>query len=223
MRDWADAIPALKAGLEQHFPAAAAEEIEKWAIELFEQSSAANAVERVVRADVRPIADIDLLKGAVKNLRSAAAKLADVGWHGGKSLTEFSRETRRRIDELPALPLIGALDAGADLAEFLTAFADRLEAIGEEVIPNAPSVMSAVDEGAKRNLGPGAKTKMTAHETALVAHDAFVALAGKVPTVATKSGIAYGPFLDWVSTVFECLAIDASAETWARAVCKEKK
>ncbi|QFT60468.1 hypothetical protein FIU94_16685 [Sulfitobacter sp. THAF37] len=222
MRHWVDAIPALKIALSKHFPDVDVKSVEEWADDIYEHASAANSMERLERSDKRPINDSEQLDAAAKNLRIAAKKLEGLGWHGGKSLTIISREVRQMNEDLPGLPLMGALDSGPFLAGFLQALAERLTKCAEDIHPNAAPVMSALDENAKRNTGVGARQKTGAHFTSRKAYDAFRILAGKTPSVATTDGKAYGPFLDFLKDIFDCLSIDASPETWAREVCREK-
>jgi hypothetical protein len=46
-------------------------------------------------------------------------------------------------------------------------------------------------------------------------------LTGEQPAVRTKDGVAYGPFLDLLSEVFEILEVAASSEDQARGVARE--
>ena len=76
------------------------------------------------------------------------------------------------------------------------------------------------------NQGPGPKgrpRKQQAHDVALIAAGAYRAITGEEPSVGTKDGRAYGPFLKFVDSVFSALGIQASAETYSREVTKVKK
>jgi hypothetical protein len=65
--------------------------------------------------------------------------------------------------------------------------------------------------------GPGAPPREIAR--AVARH--YEQLTGKRPTVGTKDGVAYGPFLNIMREVFAILGVDASAEVQARAIARE--
>lgn len=135
MRQWIDAIPALVDALTQNFPKADAEEINVWANELYDRISVANSLERLERGDTRSLDDIGYMKAAVRNLRLAADKLDKVGWHGGKSLTEFAKQICKMNEELPGAPLMDAMDSNPYLADFLRGFADQLRECVDKIDP----------------------------------------------------------------------------------------
>ncbi len=76
-----------------------------------------------------------------------------------------------------------------------------------------------------RSSSPRGRPEMRGpKQIAKSAAKAFAALTGNRPTVGTNptNNKAYGPFLDFLTDVFDALQIDASAEYLAREAVKEK-
>ena len=72
MRQWDEAIPALKEAMTQHFPDSSCDEIERWADKIYNSNSSAASLERLERGDKRPVDDIENIVTAANNLRLAS-------------------------------------------------------------------------------------------------------------------------------------------------------
>ena len=66
-----------------------------------------------------------------------------------------------------------------------------------------------------RSAGRGAKVKAQPQAIARVAACHFFGLTGRMPTLRVREGKAYGPFLEFITSIFECLGIDAKPESQA--------
>jgi len=225
VRQWNHSLPALRKALSQRFPEADPDTIDEWADEIYSACSAAATLEGMEHGDKPASRDINDLEAAAKNLRLAASKLEKLGWHGSTSLLEFSKALKKVDVGFAGEPLMDALEASGYAAQHLSRLANRIEDCASEIDRSAGSVLEAFGGKAKRSSGRGARTKTEAYFTAREAYDAFAALAQKAPSVTTKTNdnTASGPFFDFVCEVFDFLSVDASPETWARLVCREKK
>ena len=103
----------------------------------------------------------------------------------------------------------------------------KLERAVEEIeLEDSVPIMNAFGNVKPANKRRGSPAKTQAHFVAREVGNIFADLAGKEPTIITDphsfGNVARGPFIDLLEGVFGIVTIDASAETWARRVCKER-
>ena len=73
------------------------------------------------------------------------------------------------------------------------------------------------------NSGLGQPKKVQPRQIALVVARHYNGLTGKAPTVPSKDGKAYGPFMGLLKKVYEIIGVDASAEAQAKNAVKDWK
>lgn len=86
-----------------------------------------------------------------------------------------------------------------------------LEEKARALVSSVPSLTTAKGRPKKRNAG----------EVARIAGDAYRSLTRKEPTVSTKDGVAYGPFLEFLDQILNVLDVDAKPEHLARTIARK--
>jgi hypothetical protein len=76
--------------------------------------------------------------------------------------------------------------------------------------------LQAAAEAEAQRAHKGQPPDLASQEIATTAAYAFLALAGKRPTVITRNGTARGPFVDLVAELFQIARIDASPRSFAK-------
>lgn len=156
-----------------------------------------------------------------KYLSKASEELKLVGWHGCKALQEPACELANKLHDQHWLVSVEVLGSRNVLSKHIEGIARQIDASGKRIVQDAPSVNTAFGEGPEFGRRTGKPTKTAALFSAAECAKAYHALSDAKPTVRTKDGTAYGPFLEFVTDIFLALDIEASPETWARIAAKE--
>ncbi len=145
--------------------------------------------------------ELILMRSGSQPPKGASASVAQ------KKLASLSRATGRTIKELDQLPsnAVDALNLRPAALRDLTTRLRILQATAASAKPQESSSL-------------GQPPKVQARKIAQTVALHYERLTGLSPTVSTKGGKAYGPFVTFLSTVFDILEIDASAESQARKV-----
>ncbi|MBL6427873.1 MAG: hypothetical protein HOY44_10140 [Maritimibacter sp.] len=199
------------------WPDADASAIEGWAYEIRSSSSVSGALEQLEQMDRDPNKDIKDLGAVSRSLRAAQKKLIKVGHEGGWALLNSSVQAHAPS----AAPNAGrAIEA---LSRLLDEIATGVEEAARLVDPQAASTDAIFDSALTERRAPSRPKKTQASFVALECYDAFTDLSGREARVATDGGKAYGPFLDFVTSSFAALNIEASPETWARNAVRYRR
>ncbi|AXI45117.1 hypothetical protein C1J03_03135 [Sulfitobacter sp. SK012] len=213
-------MPKIIAVLNAHFPATISERFEAQAEEIYDEWSLFSALEDIERSDRHPTKDIKGLEKAVTLLKRAAVEFSEVGWHGSKALDRPAKQLMfAKDDGLQHLQLT-ALEAPAFFVEHLHQIAASVAHVIPNISEHAPSVNTAFGEGPGFERNNNKPKKTGAAGTAEKCFDVFEKLSGKTATVPALGGKAYGPFLSFVTDVFNALEIKASPEARARSAIR---
>ena len=216
-----ETVPKLSALIQRHTQTADEAKALKWAEEIYESFDISRVLEELDRRDRTGHKDIASLTEAVKHLDMAVAKLHEIGWHGGKAIQKLAIDYR--AGKGPIAFGVGILEAPRVWSEQVEELSKALKETIGSVDPDALSVNTAFGDGPEFTRNTKKKNKIASRKVAEVCAQTRREISGKEPTVITdpQSGIAYGPFLDFVRDTFSLLGIDDSAEAAARAVRKK--
>lgn len=84
--DFPKVVEAMEKVVRKHFPSISESKVGTVSRELINELTLASALEKIERSDKKPQKDLDNLLSAANNLRLAAKKISQVGWHGQKHL-----------------------------------------------------------------------------------------------------------------------------------------
>lgn len=153
--------------LRKHFPAkehpnASDQAISAVATDLVENWSIAMALEKIERSDREPTKDIASLIGAANNLRLAAEKLSEVGWHGQKHLGEIIEQAfKDPFAHSIAFHQFGDV-ARDNLVQLLRSMQTELRNASSKVDPEGVSVETAFSDDTEAAVFNKDKHKKTA-------------------------------------------------------------
>ena len=224
MKPWDEALPLLHEIIERDFRNTEPTKVRFHADAIYGGGGAAGAVQWMERNNTVPLDDIEALKRAAENIRKSAIELRKLGWHGGGAVSTFTHTIQKLNFGSVSVPVQGRSDNIETLAEFLDGFSLNLVKAANEIDQNGGSPLSAFGDERPPGRPRGRPMETQAYFVARECYDAFAALSGSRPTILTarESGVAGGQFLEFVSSIFNALDIDASAEANAKTVCKEK-
>lgn len=211
--------------LRKHFPNSSSSKIKKHAEKTYNRWDTARALERIERNNVRPKRDIENLEQAAKHLRRAAAKLSEVGIHGGAELVSAAVDYKK-ID-MPKLPPdqkpgVSKTEAANVVRAQIDLIAEALSIAAGKVNTNESSFLDWFGEDYKT----GSRKKTSAFFTTKRCHKTYAKLSKTRPAritefVGNDRTEPAGPFFDFVSEVFEILDIEANVEHQIKAVFDE--
>ena len=240
----------IQSCLKKHFHSSIESQVIAETDAIYQSWRASKALQEKSRTNKNPNEDIRWLEKAAKHVSHAANAVRKVGWYGGKAIDEqqlekaltkedellvarYKREMAKissknnsqkgRYVELPSpndqqdnlkpTKSFQNLQKVEDLAAELDIMCSRLIEVANSVCKDATLIP-------KSNFRP---TEDTAYFVCKLCSKCFETLSGMKATVRTRfdDNSAYGPFLDFVSDIFDVLLIKASAETFSRMVCAE--
>lgn len=159
--------------------------------------------------------DVSALLKVEKLLRSASDEMKKVGWYGSVPLYDSLNEDSQALTS-------SKLSAPAIVAEQIAAIADLAATAAKEAPNHGETIYDDILTGAANPARINKPKQLHATQVAFKCAEIFHTLDGRNPSVNTRSGgavdagQAYGPFLNFVSGVFNALGISASAESRAR-------
>jgi hypothetical protein len=216
-----EVIPKLEWLIANTFPHAEEAQVAEWAERIYEDYTIGTALEGIQRDDKSSSHDIEAFFRAINQVRRAGNSVRSVGWHGRKALGDTFSQTK-----LPIFLAIKDMPVSATpLEDMLDSIVDFLQACVKNIAEDAPSINSAFGDG------PGFDRRMTKHAAycaklvSVRTAETFQYLAGEAPTLRTEygSGVAYGPFYEFLSDIFKVLGISASVVHWARHALSMKE
>lgn len=220
---WYQHFPIIETQLKKHFPLPSEKERTVWCDEIYDSWSTSLSLEVIERSDRPSAKDIESLEKVEKLLRDAALELKELGWHGCKQLEPAATVLANKFRDQNWPFQSRILESKEIFSEHLKDLHKSVQGAKNCISPEAESVNTTFGEGPEFGRRKGKKTKTAAKFTADTCLNAFEALLNERATVRTADGVAYGPFLDFVTDIFEALDIDASPETWARAAVKHAR
>lgn len=130
--------------------------------------------------------------------------------HGStkKSLKKLAGAAAGMAEALAEISPVAAHAMNYKLSQ-IAMFRFKLQALRESA---ANAANMAVTRGAPEKKQPRAIAEVVAVH--------YWAITGKKPTVPKKEGVAYGPFLELMTAIFEILEINASPQSQAEAVSR---
>jgi hypothetical protein len=216
--DFDNSFPALEVVLECHFPDIETKDIADHAEVMRRSASFNKAFEEIDHANTDPGKDRACIAKAASHLEKATKLLGQVGWHGQKTLSHPLEEILSAHKVQFGTELMSNHKVKGVLLEHIQLLGKLLTEASEKVNVSGMSVITPSGE-----FNSAKPKKLFARYVAIDCAKLFQELTTMPPKVRTESssGKAYGPFLDFVSDVFEALEISASPEVWARAAEKE--
>ena len=214
-------IPRLTEVLERNFED---QEYEDDANELYDEWALADAMQRFSRGDKLPSQDKEKLITAAKQIEQAAENIQKVGWHGDKSLAPLAAKIASGEQNICDQKLINVMSSVFFLADYLTDIAAELRAASDKVDIDGGSFWAALGGEGPAPPSRGRPPETAARYVAEKCAEIYFRNTGKQPSVVTPidGGPASGPFLNFVTEVFQAFKIKASAEASARKVSMEK-
>ena len=219
--------------LRNHFGNASEDALKAAALDINSDFGVWSSIEFMERSDTDPAKDIELINKSISYLKKAQDALSKVGWYGCKAMEpiakaeikkEIGHSFREEMDDGSFVWPVDGRSSRATTINLINELEKKLTEAKNQIDPNAPSLWTALDEGAERQKRVKPK-ETVACDIAKACGKQFYELTGQRPTVSTnpyKTGRpAYGPFLDFVNDIFSALEISASAEVWAKNACKE--
>ena len=220
---WFVMQPKVLVVLKAHFPSTPEADFEAKAFSIYDTWSVSNSLEGIERSDKYPTDDIKALKKIVARLNQTAKEFSSVGWHGNNALMSPAKRLLAAQNGTNGNPLLSMLEVSSVFEEHLRQIATSIANAIPDISEDAPSVITAFSEGPKFDRSNNKPKKTAAARTAEKCFDVYEELSGKLATVPSKDGKAYGPFLSFVTGTFDALEIVASPETWARAAKRIKR
>lgn len=205
--------------LRLHFPAADEDKRAAALSRLFSIDNLANSFQRLERS-VRPAKkDVESLLKIQKLLLSASKELKEVGWYGAVPLHNTLNADAQALTS-------SKTNAPRIVSKQIEAIAEQVAIAAREAPIHGETIYDDVLIGAANPSRNSKPSEFRATRVAVECAKVFHALGGQKPSVNTRAGVrdegtAYGPFLDFVTDVFETLGISASPEARARAACAE--
>ncbi len=211
----------LEAVLAKHFRDASDDIIKHHANEIYGSYSTSAGLQKIERSNHRPQQDIDSIAKAIQNMKRAESSLRKVGWHGGNALIPMAQKFKGEGDPEHWKALVGNAESANVVADKIAELVACLAEAKEQISSDSGPVFDFLGEEFSTGGRPfGTCVYFTSRKCAEVYH----LLSENMPTVNKsdyEGNIAKGPFIEFLTDVFEALGISASIEAAATKAARE--